>query len=200
MEELELIKKFIIKNGVLQSFKTGELILSTNKKNENLYLIESGEARIIFCVNNKRSTFKKLQPGDFIGISSLFTGKQLEEVRSSGSVKTYTIEKNILKKFILGKKSLIKFFNSILFDEEIAYLLKDLISSSDNKNNLKLIFDNLIEYTKILNTKEKINNSLKNEDFIFTYNTSSEEILIKKYLLLIRLKLLKNNLQEMSYG
>ena len=77
MKELELIKNFIIKNGVLKSFKTGELILSPNKKNDNLFLIESGEARIIFSVNNKRTTLKKFQPGEFIGISSLLLSCQL---------------------------------------------------------------------------------------------------------------------------
>ena len=205
MKELELIKNFIIKNGVLKAFKTGELILSPNKKNDNLFLIESGEARIIFSVNNKRTTLKKLQPGEFIGIASLFTGKQFEEVRSSGSIQTYAIDKNILKNFILEKKSLIKFFYSILFDEEIAFVLKDLLSNSDNKNNLKLIFDNLIEYSNNLNTKEKINKSIKNEDFIFAYNVSSVDILIKRISSIDTFKIveeqfIKNDLRIISFS
>ena len=63
MKESQLIKKFIIENGELKSFKTGELIISPSKKTNDLFLIESGEARLIFNVNNKRTTLKKFQPG-----------------------------------------------------------------------------------------------------------------------------------------
>ena len=59
MKEFELIKEFIIKNGQLKSFKTGQIIISPDKEIDKLFLLGEGEARLIFRDNNKRTTLKK---------------------------------------------------------------------------------------------------------------------------------------------
>ena len=56
-----------------------------------------------------------------------------------------------------------------------------------------------------MNTTEKINNALKNEDFIFAYNISSEENLIKRITSIdnsknIEEQLLKNDLRIISFS
>ena len=46
--ELQLIKKFILNNGELNSFKAGQLILNPEEEVNSLFLIKKGQARLIF--------------------------------------------------------------------------------------------------------------------------------------------------------
>ena len=78
MKEFQLIKEFILKNGELKSFKTGQIIIPPGKEVDTIFLLDKGEARLILNDNNKRTTLKKLYSGELIGISSLVIGKKSE--------------------------------------------------------------------------------------------------------------------------
>ncbi len=181
MNEIKLIKEFIKNNGELKSFKTGELLIIPDKEADNIFLLEQGEARLIFIENNKRTTLKKFKSEDFIGLASLVTGIKSNEVRASSSLISYCINKEILKNFISKDYKLNKFLNKFLFDEEIGIVLKGILKTSEaNQNFLKSIFENISKSCILLNTKTSIIKSLKNNDFIFYYVNSSTELTVKR--------------------
>ena len=155
MTEIQLIKEYIKKNGELKTFTTGQLMISAGKEANSCFLLDQGEARLIYKVNNKRTTLKKFYSGDLIGISSLITGKTTDEVRASNSTTTYVINKEDFRNLILKDKKLNTFFEKYLFDEEIGLVLQGLINkSAESENNLKLIFENLIHSCTLLNSKK----------------------------------------------
>ena len=100
MQEINSLQKFVKDNGELQQFKTGQLISDRDKEPIDLHLIIEGEARLIFKNFNKRSTLIKIGPGDFIGLASLVTEINCEEVRSSSKLSTMKISRNIFFDFI----------------------------------------------------------------------------------------------------
>ena len=181
MKEIQLIKEYIKKNGELKTFKTGQLMISPGKEANSCFLLDKGEARLIYKVNNKRTTLKKFYSGDLIGIASLITGKTTDEVRASNLTTTYVINKDDFRNFILKDKKLNTFFEKYLFDEEIGLVLQGLINKSpESENNLKLIFENLIHSCTLLNSKKNVIKSLQNKDFVFSYLLSYEDPKINK--------------------
>ena len=59
MTQFTSLKDFIKLNGLIQSFKTGELLPVSDNSGWNIFLIDIGEARVIIKDRNKRTTLKK---------------------------------------------------------------------------------------------------------------------------------------------
>ena len=93
MQHIESIKDFIKINGQKRLFKTGELIFSRDKENDYIFLVEKGETRLIFKNNNRITTLKKNGPDSIVGLASLISKRNCEEVRASSNVSTYRIKK-----------------------------------------------------------------------------------------------------------
>ena len=197
MKEIQLIKEYIKKNGELKTFKTGQLMISPGKEANSCFLLDKGEARLIYKVNNKRTTLKKFYSGDLIGIASLITGKTTDEVRASNLTTTYVINKDDFRNFILKDKKLNTFFEKYLFDEEIGLVLQGLINKSpESENNLKLIFENLIHSCTLLNSKKNVIKSLQNKDFVFSYLLSYEDPKINKIRSIKNFSALENKFKQ----
>ena len=56
------------------NFETGEIVSSQKFVNSKVYLIKSGNARLIIKINGKLTSVLKLSTGDTIGIASLLGG------------------------------------------------------------------------------------------------------------------------------
>ena len=159
--EFQLINNFILKNGELNSFKAGQLILNPEEEVNSLFLIKKGQARLIFKENNKRTTLKKFSDGEFIGLYNLLIGKKSTEIRASSELTTYSINKEKFINFISKEKILNEFLKNYLFDEEIGNVIQGLLKkSSEKENNLKSIFDNLRKSCELQNKKIQIIKSL----------------------------------------
>ncbi len=196
MKEITSLKNFINKNGELDSFKTGELILSKSNECDYLYLIIKGEARLIFKNLNKRSTFKKIGPGDFIGLVSLCIGINCEEVRSSSELSTIKINKNVFFEFLQKDDKFQKFLEANLFEQEILHIIEGLLSRvPNNEIDLKLIFDDIYESAKLLYSESQIKKALQNREFLFAYINDSGKSIIKRIDSLTSLTNLKNEYQ-----
>ena len=128
--EFQLINNFILKNGELNSFKAGQLILTPEEEVNSLFLIKKGQARLIFKENNKRTTLKKFSDGEFIGLYNLLIGKKSAEIRASSELTTYSIDKDKFINFISKDKNLNVYLKSYLFDEEIGYVIQGLLKNS----------------------------------------------------------------------
>tara|TARA_S200000501_G_scaffold227839_1_gene213639 strand:- start:2352 stop:5225 length:2874 start_codon:yes stop_codon:yes gene_type:complete len=196
VKEITSLKNFINKNGELDSFKTGELILSKSNECDYLYLIIKGEARLIFKNLNKRSTFKKIGPGDFIGLVSLCIGINCEEVRSSSELSTIKINKNVFFEFLQKDDKFQKFLEANLFEQEILHIIEGLLSRvPNNEIDLKLIFDDIYESAKLLYSESQIKKALQNREFLFAYINDSGKSIIKRIDSLTSLTNLKNEYQ-----
>ena len=179
--KLKLIKDFILKNGELHSFKAGQLIVSPEDDVYAVFLLKEGQARLILKENNKRTTLKKFSKDQFIGLYNLVLGKKSSEIRASSEVITYSLNKDKFINFISEENSLNEFLKNYLFDEEVGFLIQGILKKSSKKeNNLKSIFENLRKYCVLHNNKISVIKSLKNNDFIFYYETFSDEPKIKR--------------------
>ncbi len=181
MTQLTSLKDFIKVNGFKQSFKTGELFPVRDKTGFNIFLIDIGEARVIFKDRNRRTTLKKIGPNNFIGLASSVVGINCEEVRASSPTEVYKIDHKSIIEFIEKTKPLKDLLSSYLFDEEVAFIIESLLT--DNKTqkiSFKNIFNNLKGFAKILNTESNIINSLERDDYVFVYNLNSKNELINR--------------------
>ena len=170
MQELNSLKKFIKDNGELQQFKTGQLIYDREKDPKYLYLIIEGEARLIFKNFNKRSTLLKIGPGDLIGLASLATGINCEEVRSSLNLSTIKISRNIILDFLKKDSKFKEFINTNLFQEEVAFLIEMMLPEEPvNGISLKIIFDDLFKKSRLLNSNSEIENAIKSNEFVCVF-------------------------------
>ncbi len=205
MQEINSLQKFIKDNGELQEFKTGQLISDRDKDPTDLYLIIEGEARLIFKNFNKRSTLNKIGPGDFIGLASLATGINCEEVRSSSKLSTIRISRNIFLDFLKKDSKFTKFINTNLFKEEVAYFIELMLPETPvNGISLKLIFDDLYNSSRLLNSNSEIKNAIKDNEFICVFNKDSDKSTISKINSIKTLSSLKkenknNNLRFISF-
>ena len=102
-------------------FGTGEIVSSSNFIADKVYLIKSGNARLITKINGKSISVLKLSEGNTIGIASLLGGKPIEEVRASEELVVYSLEDN---KFLeIYKKNLeVRNFCDIIFGTQKYYL------------------------------------------------------------------------------
>ena len=181
MQEINSLQKFVKDNGELQEFKTGQLISDRDKEPNDLHLIIEGEARLIFKNFNKRSTLIKIGPGDFIGLASLVTEINCEEVRSSSKLSTMKISRNIFFDFIKKNTKFREFFNTNLFQEEVAYLVELMLPEAPvNGISLKKIFDDLYKTSRILNSNSEIENAIRGNDFVCVFSKDSDKSKIIK--------------------
>ena len=181
MQEINSLQKFVKDNGELQQFKTGQLISDRDKEPIDLHLIIEGEARLIFKNFNKRSTLIKIGPGDFIGLASLVTEINCEEVRSSSKLSTMKISRNIFFDFIKKNTKFKEFFNTNLFQEEVAYLVELMLPEAPvNGISLKKIFDDLYKTSRILNSNSEIENAIRSNDFVCVFSKDSDKSKIIK--------------------
>ena len=179
--KLKLIKDFILKNGELHSFNAGQLIVSPEDDVNAVFLLKEGQARLILKENNKRTTLKKFSKDQFIGLYNLVLGKKSSEIRASSEVIIYSLNKDKFINFISEENSLNEFLKNYLFDEEVGFLIQGILKKSSKKeNNLKSIFENLRKYCALHTNKISVMKSLKNNDFIFYYETFSDEPKIKR--------------------
>ena len=132
----KIIKQNNINDKLLQLFRsfgdeiifaTGEIVSSDNFIADKVYLIKSGNARLITKINGKLISVLKLSKGNTIGIASLLGGKPIEEVRACEELVVYTLEDN--KFFEIYKKNLeVRNFcdNHIWEAETLSFLKKFL--------------------------------------------------------------------------
>jgi len=164
----ESIKDFIKINGEKHLFKTGESIFSRDKENEFIFLVEKGETRSILKDLNRITTLKKDGPGFIVGLASLISMRNCEEVRASSNISTIKIKKLKLIKFLEEESLLEKLIKTEIFPEEIAQLIDDLlINNLEKKISLKTIFSNLKDFVKVLNNEIDISKAIKKGDYVF---------------------------------
>jgi ATP-binding cassette subfamily B protein len=181
VQELNSLQKFVEDNGEFQQFNTGQLIFDRNKDPNNLYLIVEGEARLIFKNFNKRSTLSKIGPGYFIGLASLATGINCEEVRSSSKLSTIKISRNKILDFIENDFKFKKFINTNLFQEEVAYLIETILPEAPIKGiSLKIIFDDLYNKSRLLNSNSEIEKAIKKNEPVFVIMKDCDQSKISK--------------------
>ena len=168
MQHIESIKEFIKINGQKCLFKTGELIFSRDKENDYIFLVEKGETRLIFKNYNRITTLKKNGPDSIVGLASLISKRNCEEVRASSNVSTYRIKKLKLINFLREDPLVERLIKNEIFDEEIAQLIEDLLADNlEKKISLKNIFSNLKDFVKVLDNEIDISQAIKRGDYVF---------------------------------
>ena len=168
MKFRESIKDFIKINGQKHLFKTGESIFSRDKENEDVFLVVKGETRLIFKDHNRITTLKKLGPDSIVGLASIISRRNCEEVRASSNISTYRINKLKLIKFLDENNLLETLIKTEIFDEEIAQLIEDLLADNvEKKISLKTIFFHLRDYVKVINNEIDISKAIKKGDYVF---------------------------------
>ena len=106
------------------TFGTGEIVSSNNFIADKVYLIKSGNARLITKINGKSISVLKLSEGNIIGIASLLGGKPIEEVRASEELVVYSLEDNKFLEIYKKNFELRNFCDNHIWEAEIISFLK----------------------------------------------------------------------------
>ena len=135
---LELFRSF----GDEIIFATGEIVSSDNFIADKVYLIKSGNARLITKINGKLISVLKLSKGKTIGIASLLGGKPIEEVRACEELVVYSLEDNKFLEIYKKNLEVRNFCDNHIWEAEILSFLKKIPKL--NKKSL-LISSNLFD-------------------------------------------------------
>ena len=84
---IDHFKKF----GKELRYSIGQPICTENYLPGRIFLIKKGKARLLTKIDGNYRTIKKLYPGSFIGIASLFKGSSCEEVRASEELIVFSL-------------------------------------------------------------------------------------------------------------
>ena len=157
-------------------FGTGEIVSSSNFIADKVYLIKSGNARLITKINGKSISVLKLSEGNTIGIASLLGGKPIEEVRASEELIVYSLEDNKFLEIYKKNLEVRNFCDNHIWEAEILSFLKKF--PKINKKSL-LISSNLFdeihkEINLIIPDEINIMDCLKNERRLF-FNHFSDD-------------------------
>ena len=113
------LKEYFFINGKLLNFSVGQLLTTKDYVTGQVFLIKSGEARLIDEVNGSKTTISNLICGDLIGIASILGGKPLEEVRAKRNLIVYSISDTEFHDIYHNNKYVKQFCDEFIWEAEI---------------------------------------------------------------------------------
>ncbi len=163
------------------NFLTGEIISSEKFLPGYVFLIKSGNARLITKLNGKFISVLKLTKGNTIGIASLLGGKPIEEVRASENATVYRLEDKKFLEIYNENLEVRNFCNTYIWEAETLSLIKrfpkinkkSLLTSSnlfdEIHKEINLIIPNQINIIDCLNNEKRLFfNCFSNDNEIWT--------------------------------
>ena len=174
------VRSIFLKKGEKLKFKMGQSISDDKYLSGSVYFIEEGSARIIYKVENKFKTFKKIGNGFCVGAVSLIRSSACENIRASTELLAYKISDQEFKKLYENDLKF-KEFLIVNFDSEVIisvdFLSKNLVNNKKDlidlfgelKNNFDTFFCNSKQIIEVINTDNKkiyLAQKLEGFDFI----------------------------------
>ena len=173
-------KNKIINSTELLKFSVGQPLAVSSIRQDKIYLIYEGEARLLGVIDGAPFTIKKISSGEFVGLSSFLRIGPCEEISAVNDVKAISFKDNLILDLYVKEKNFKQWCNSVLFDSEIAFLSQKLYKEISHK---KIDF---LDYFSLIAKKVKLysienNNITPIIDSSEIYLSGSDNIINKKF-------------------
>ena len=104
-------------------FSIGDFLCRKNIIPSEIFLINKGEARLIWEDQEKIITLEKLGPGSFLGLASFLRAAPCEEIIAASKIEVISFPDTLILKLIQEKKGFFKWSTSTIFTAELADLI-----------------------------------------------------------------------------
>lgn len=118
---------------ILQEFTTGQDLSQADRISSNIFIIASGQARLLYREDGKLRTVEKLTAGSFIGLASLLRAQACESVSCAGPVQAWVMEDQFIVELLASEPTFLKWCASYLFTSELLALIQQLQSAHPTK-------------------------------------------------------------------
>lgn len=123
-------QKDIFGQLIVRSFTVGQPLSTSKSISSEIFLIISGNARLVGRERGTLSTIEKLAEGHFVGLASFLRVQACEEVRASSEVEALVITDELLLELLRTEPSFANWCNSTLFSAELYALIEHLFLAS----------------------------------------------------------------------
>lgn len=110
----------------LKEFTTGQDLSYADRISSEIFLIASGQARLLGREHGKLITVEKLNSGSFVGLASLLRVQACESVSCAGSVQAWVIEDQLILELLATEASFLQWCAGYLFSSELLALIQQL--------------------------------------------------------------------------
>ena len=156
LEQISYIRNVIRSNGEKIKFNIGQSICEKAYLPGNIYLIESGVARLIDRIEDKLTTVKKFNKGSIVGLSSILRGISCEDVRASTEIIAWRIDDLVLENIYNADKRFYEACNQFLGHAERIELSQKIYNNTFNiEINKNKLIDALTKHSFLF---DEINN------------------------------------------
>ncbi len=172
------VKKIFEDYGEETKFTLGQNLTTNKYLPGNVFLIKTGQARLITKIDGRQTTIIKLSQGNLVGAASLMTNNPCEEIRASGELTAFRLSDNDFLSFYKNNSDFKSFFESKIWEAELLFLLKrfentNINNQLDSKKFLNFIYESSVLITP---TKSEIKAALEKNKrlFINPFNKNSD--------------------------
>ena len=165
------VKKIFEDYGEETKFTLGQNLTTNKYLPGNVFLIKTGQARLITKIDGRQTTIIKLSQGNLVGAASLMTNNPCEEIRASGELTAFRLSDNDFLSFYKNNSDFKSFFESKIWEAELLFLLKrfentNINNQLDSKKFLNFIYESSVLITP---TKSEIKAALEKNKRLFKF-------------------------------
>lgn len=167
----------LYKNSEKIVFEMGSPITFKNEISNKIYIITSGQARVLYNVKgkrSKRSTFRKIGQGEIIGLASLLSISGCEDMIAASNMELIAFSDESILNLYFKDINFRNWCNSNIQTQEIQTIAEKIIDNIPNSNKtIQEIFSSLSNNSKLV---IKNDNSMFMNDEKYIYIASSGNI------------------------
>mgnify|MGYP006061921779 FL=1 len=105
-------------------FSIGDYLCRKNIIPSEIFLINKGEARLIWEDQENIITLEKLGPGSFLGLASFLRAAPCEEIIAASEIEAISLPDTLILKLLQEKKGFFKWSTNTIFTAELAELIR----------------------------------------------------------------------------
>mgnify|MGYP001368116123 CR=1 FL=1 len=164
----------LYKNSEKIVLDMGNPITIKNEISNKVYIITSGQARVLCNIKGKRSTFKKIGQGELIGLASILSISGCEDIIAASKIELIAFSDESILNLYLKDINFRDWCNSNIQTQEIQTISEKIHDNLlDSNKTIKEIFSSLSNNSKLV---IKDDNSIFKDDEKYVYIASSGNI------------------------
>ena len=148
-------------------FSIGDYLCRKNIIPSEIFLINKGEARLIWEDQENIITLEKLGPGSFLGLASFLRAAPCEEIIAASEIEAISLPDTLILKLLQEKKEFFKWSTNTIFTAELAELIRlESFNYPQNGFPLKRAISELKSESNLLPYVGTLNSINQNQELI----------------------------------
>ena len=163
-------------------FSIGDYLCRKNIIPSEIFLINKGEARLIWEDQENIITLEKLGPGSFLGLASFLRAAPCEEIIAASEIEAISLPDTLILKLLQEKKEFFKWSTNTIFTAELAELIRlESFNYPQNGFPLKRAISELKSESNLLPYVGTLNSINQNQELIVASQNILEILLGQKF-------------------